>query len=165
VRVAVDNWNKRLVSMGSSFRLGRVTVAALTYADENFTAERALLRGTNRQREALHILPGDCNQFCGKILIVLSNRQCISLPAASYQKVTLWLVLKMGSLIHFQSRMLRATLSRMKLVMRSAFATTQILKCLCVDGLRPFSQMSFARFFPLADTDRQKLLELYPPNK
>jgi hypothetical protein len=74
VRVAVDNWNKRLVFMGRSFRLCSVTVAALTYANEDFTAERASLRGTNREREALHILPGDYAQFCEKILIVFSNR-------------------------------------------------------------------------------------------
>lgn len=72
--------------MGSSFRIGSVSVAALTDAGENFTAERASLRGTNRQREALHILPGDYDQFCGKILIVFSNRQCISFASSILSK-------------------------------------------------------------------------------
>jgi hypothetical protein len=167
-RDAIAFWNDEFENMGSGFRLGPVTVEAATREDEILVA-RFSAAFLDREDLSRFTVPDRFAVFCGHIVVVLSNRNFVSIAGPIVPRMGLMIVGIKGNAF-FPFTLPNVTPNVIAHEIGHALGLGHnmdpaTLMCSRPAPCRPdLFRSDTPRFFPLTEAEKQRLLRRYPSN-
>jgi hypothetical protein len=162
VQDAVEFWNRTFAELGTSFRLGTVSIVAGTVPDD----EVQLLGDQVLNHSRWQTIPRSLQRVPGDLLIILSHAQFISYTATGGGRVII--AIKDGGTPPLNLPNVLPNVIAHELGHAVGLDHNQdaaFLMCGRPASCRPDAfESAQPRFFPLSDADRTHLRALYPMN-